>query len=96
VGIWTEFIWLRLLRQGISFCEDDDEQSGSIKGRNFLNKMSDYQLPKKDSDSCSYLVINKYCIFSADTKLTKTMSPIAEPEISVLATPKDIIVHDLG
>jgi hypothetical protein len=32
-----------------SSCEQDDKPSGPIKEEKFLNKLSDYQLLKKDS-----------------------------------------------
>jgi hypothetical protein len=32
--LWTGFIWLRI---GTSSCEHDNEPSGSIKGRKFLD-----------------------------------------------------------
>jgi hypothetical protein len=32
------------------FCEYSNEPSDSICGGEFLDQMSDYQLPKKDSD----------------------------------------------
>jgi len=33
----------------VSSCENGNETSGSIKGREFLEHLSDYQLLKKDS-----------------------------------------------
>jgi hypothetical protein len=34
-------------------CEHDNEPSGSIKGEEFLEYLSDYQFLKKDSAPCS-------------------------------------------
>jgi hypothetical protein len=39
-----------------SSCEHGDEHMGSIKGGEFLDKLSDYYLLKKDSASWSYVV----------------------------------------
>jgi hypothetical protein len=38
-----------------SSCEHDHESSGSIKGGEFLDQLSDYQLFKKDSVPWSWL-----------------------------------------
>jgi hypothetical protein len=37
-------------------CEHGNEFLGSIKGGKFLDRLSDYQFPKRYSDLCSYFV----------------------------------------
>jgi hypothetical protein len=39
------------------FCENGNEPSGSIKGREFLDYLSDCQLLKKDSAPWCYLIL---------------------------------------
>jgi hypothetical protein len=41
-------------------CEYGNENSGSIKDRIFLDHLGDYQLLKRDSDTCDYLIIAPY------------------------------------
>jgi hypothetical protein len=40
----------------VGCCERGDEPSGSMKGREFLVKLSDYQLLKQDSAPLSHLL----------------------------------------
>jgi hypothetical protein len=40
-------------------CEHDNEPSGSIKGEEFLDYVSDYQLLKKDSTPWNWFVTNR-------------------------------------
>jgi hypothetical protein len=39
---WTGFMWHRVGISGSDCCEHDNETSGSIKGGEFLDKLSDY------------------------------------------------------
>jgi hypothetical protein len=45
---WTVFKWFRMSPVA-GFCEHSHELSGVIKGREFLNQLSDSQLINKDS-----------------------------------------------
>jgi hypothetical protein len=47
VEMWTGFIWFRI-PVAIS-CERGNETSGSIKGGEFIDYLSNYQFLKKDS-----------------------------------------------
>jgi hypothetical protein len=39
----------------VGFCEHGNEPSGSIKGREFIDKLYDCKLSKKDSAAWSYI-----------------------------------------
>jgi hypothetical protein len=50
VGVWTGFIWFRLVSsRGGGSCEHDNEPSSSIIGVQFFDKLGHYQLFKEDS-----------------------------------------------
>jgi len=53
--VWTAFNWI-MVSPVVDCCEHVKEPSGVIKGRQFLGQMSDYELPKRDSDPWNYLV----------------------------------------
>jgi len=48
VKLWTGFIWIRT-GIGDNSCEHGNVPSGTIKGGELLNHVTDYQLHKKDS-----------------------------------------------
>jgi hypothetical protein len=48
-----------------SSCERGNEPSGSIKGREFLDQLSDFLLFKKDSAPWSWLGWTKLCTATA-------------------------------
>jgi hypothetical protein len=53
--------------QGSLPCENDREPSGSIKGREFFDQLSDYQLLKKGFPQCRWLLntyISSECHFA--------------------------------
>jgi hypothetical protein len=56
VRMWTGFIWVRTGSIG-GLCTHDNLLSGSVTGEEFLGKLNDYQLLKKDLDPWSELVI---------------------------------------
>jgi hypothetical protein len=39
----------------VGYGEHNNEPSGPMKGREYFSQVNDYQLPKKDSASCSQL-----------------------------------------
>jgi hypothetical protein len=49
-------------------CEHGNEPSGSIKGGNFLEQLSDYQLLKQDSPLVSLLVSYSVNFHTANTR----------------------------
>jgi hypothetical protein len=55
VRVWTGFSWLRM-RPGGNFYEHDNETSGSVRGGEFLDHVSDYQIIKKDPVPRSLLI----------------------------------------
>jgi hypothetical protein len=48
-------------RQVVGSCEYGNESSGSIKGREFLDQLSDYQILTKDYAPCHYRFMYYLC-----------------------------------
>jgi hypothetical protein len=47
VRVWTRFTWLRIGLL-VNPCECDNELSGFIMGREFLDKLTNYYIHRKD------------------------------------------------
>jgi hypothetical protein len=56
-----------------STCEHGNEPSGSIKGREFLYQLSDYQLLKKESTAWNYLTSVAHELTLISLKVQNTM-----------------------
>jgi hypothetical protein len=54
--LWTGLNWLRIGTPIVGSCEHGNEPSSSVKGGEFLNKLSDCWLLKKDSTPLSYII----------------------------------------